>query len=249
MHPQGSPSTPDENENRASLSGWGAVAQTLTTLGRLKRLRRTGWLDRGVPVELAESVADHTFRVALLSWMVAIERRGDSEAAVDPSRVLLIALAHDLPEAIAGDPTPYGRSAVPPSSDPPARRAFLQRRQERDPGLAVEKRRAETLAMESLLAELPVSIAEQLRGAWREYEEQSTPDARLVKQADRLETFLQSREYLAEDPALPMASFALQVADPTTLPDSAMRELRDAIERMTSDMEHPAQGEVPDAIT
>lgn len=249
MHPQGSPSTPGEIGNRASLSVWEAVAQTLTTLGRLKRLRRTGWLDRGVPVEIAESVADHTFRVALLSWMVATERRGESEAAVDPSRVLLIALAHDLPEAIAGDPTPYARSDIPSETDPRGRRAFLQRRQERDPGLSADKRRAETSAMESLLAELPVSVAEQLRGAWREYEEQATPDARLVKQADRLETYLQSREYLADDPELPMASFAVQAADPTTLPDSAMRELRDAIERMTSDMEHPAQGQAPDAIT
>lgn len=213
------------------------MATTLSAIGRLKRLPRTGWLDRGVPPETTESVADHTFRVALLAWMVATDRPFDTVGGlpVDPGRVLLIALAHDLPEAFAGDPTPYPRTDLPPEDDPAARRAFLQRRQERDPALAGRKRRAEQLAMARLLGDLPAPIADQLRDAWREYEEQATPEAQLVKQADRLETYLQSREYLVEDPDLPMASFAQQVADPETLPDERMRTVRDAIERMTSD--------------
>lgn len=214
--------------------GWDAIARTLTAIGRLKHTLRTGWLDRGVPPPETESVADHSYRVALLAWMVAstyptVSADGES---LDAARVLLIALAHDLPEAFAGDPTPYAPDDIPPQSDPVARRAFLQRRQEREPDRSAQKRLAEQAAMVRLLDGLPARLAKQLGDAWQEYEEQATPEARIVKQADKLETFLQSREYLADDTDLPMESFAQQIADPRTLPDREFRHLRDAIERI-----------------
>ena len=210
--------------------GWAALAGMLTAVGGLKRTPRTGWLDRGVSVSTVESVADHAFRVALLAWAVARLPGGDTAAEpIDPDRVLLIALAHDLPEAIAGDPTPYRTEDIPAHDDPGARRAFLDQRQERDAVRSAAKRSAESAAIGHLLAGLPVAIGDALRDAWQEYEEQRTPAARLVKQADRLETYLQSREYLRDDRTLPMRSFALQIADPATLPDERMVALRDAI--------------------
>jgi putative hydrolase of HD superfamily len=212
---------------------WAAMATTLSAIGNLKRTPRTGWLDRGVPPADTESVADHAFRVALLAWVVAMTPGSAEAGTVDPARVLLVALAHDLPEALAGDPTPYAQSDIPDDSDPVARRAFLDRRQERDPARTAAKRDAEARAMAALVARLPAPVAEGLREAWREYEDQVTPEARLVRQADRLETYLQSREYLADDPALPMRSFALQVEDPATLPDARMRALRDAITELS----------------
>ena len=220
---------------------WEAIARTLSAIGNLKRTPRTGWLDRGVSELATESVADHSFRVALLAWMGATTYPPGSqnEVGIDLARVLLIALAHDLPEAFAGDPTPYALEDIPPESDPDARRRFLDQRQERDPVRAADKRRAEQAAMSRLLVGLPVAMAESLGEAWREYEEQATAEARLVKQADRLETYLQSREYLVDDSNLPMESFARQVEDPATLPDDAMRDLRDAIERTT---EMPIEG-------
>lgn len=221
--------------DRSDELDWEAIARTLSAIGQLKRTLRTGWLDRGVPGRETESVADHSFRVALLAWMVATTTPSGShdDRAINPARVLLIALAHDLPEAFAGDPTPYAPEDVPPESDPVARRAFLEQRQQRGAARSADKRAAEEASMARLLNGLPASLAGQLGGAWREYEEQSTPEARLVKQADRLETWLQSREYLADDPDLPMGSFAREVADPETLPNPAMRNLRDAIERMS----------------
>ena len=235
-----------------AIGDWEAMARTLSVIGRLKRLPRTGWLDRGVAPAETESVADHAFRMTMLAWMVATAPRAGDEPAIDPARVLLIALAHDLPEAIAGDPTPYARANIPPEGEPAARREFLQRRQERDPALAADKRLAEQAAMAQLLDGLPAEIAGPLRAAWREYEDQVTPEARLVRQADKLETYLQSREYQTDDPALPMASFGLQVADPATLPDGSMRALRDAITRLTANAEpragrsaHAARMHVP----
>src|SRR5215210_4534539 len=74
---------------------------TLIELQRLKRLERTGWTLRGLAPG-AESVAAHSFGVALAAMMLADEliSRGTS---VDVERVLRMALMHDWAEARVGD--------------------------------------------------------------------------------------------------------------------------------------------------
>ncbi|MEE4271956.1 MAG: HD domain-containing protein [Thermoanaerobaculales bacterium] len=66
-------------------------------VGMLKRTPRTGWqfLAGAEP----ESVADHSFRVALIAFTLA--RTGND--SVDGDRVLRMALVHDLAEARTGD--------------------------------------------------------------------------------------------------------------------------------------------------
>jgi len=74
-----------------------------TTAGRLKGELRRGWvlkLGMGNP----ESVADHTYRTALMA-MVYSDLRG-----LDTGRVLKMALLHDLPEALVGDSVPGERT-------------------------------------------------------------------------------------------------------------------------------------------
>jgi len=68
----------------------------------IKNLARTGWMNRGVPPALAETVAAHTFEVALLTLLItkALAKRGVS---VDIGKALTIAIIHDVPEALAGD--------------------------------------------------------------------------------------------------------------------------------------------------
>lgn len=206
------------------------LARFLHRAGRLKELPRAGWLDRGVPPVEAESVADHLFRTALLAWLAAAGRPD-----LDRDRVLVLALLHDLAEAVAGDPPPYDPADLPPlgrdgSGDPAtaeARRAFLERRQARSPERQAAKRAAEAAAMDSLLADLPPVLADELGALWAELEDGTTPEARFAKQADTLETYLQSREYRAADPTRPVASFAAEVAEVVTEPSLAA--LRDAI--------------------
>ncbi|ASJ00882.1 HD domain-containing protein [Thermococcus gorgonarius] len=64
--------------------------------GNLKRLRRTGWLLRGIPNP--ESIADHSFRTALITLFLGEELRRKG-IALDLERALKIALIHDLGEA------------------------------------------------------------------------------------------------------------------------------------------------------
>lgn len=67
-------------------------------LSRLKEIKRTGWIERGV--EEPESVADHSFNVTALSIILA-DARG-----LDVAEVARMAILHDLPEAVTGDLTP-----------------------------------------------------------------------------------------------------------------------------------------------
>jgi putative hydrolase of HD superfamily len=199
------------------------LTRFLQRIGRLKFTPRTGWLDRGVPTASTESVADHSFRMALLAWLAAL----DSGATLDSDRVLKLALIHDLAEAVTGDPTPYAATAVPTEDGSGARRTFLQQWHVRSPEEAARKRQAEAAAMAGLVTDLSPGPAAELSSLWAEYAAQATPEARFVKQADRLETYLQSREYLEDDPERPMASFTTEVGD--TIVDPGLRQLRDAI--------------------
>lgn len=193
-------------------------------LGALKTVPRTGWLDRGVAPESVESVADHTVAVALLAWTCAIRRNAEG-AVLDPTRVLLLALLHDLAEADTGDQPPYDPGDVPPEDAVEARRAFLDRRHVRDASRTTQKRTAEDEAMRTLVASLPTPANELFADLWAELREGASAEVRFVKQADRLETFLQSLRYQRADPAFPMESFHKEVLE--TIDDPLLAAIRD----------------------
>ena len=133
--------------------GAAGLARFLSRVGALKRTKRTGWLDRGVPAAETESVADHSFRVALLAWLAA-----PGEPALDRDRVLKLALLHDLAEAVTGDEPPYDPATTPHPDDESARIAFLQGRHVRSAEQQAAKRAAEAAAMADLLADLPAVL-------------------------------------------------------------------------------------------
>jgi putative hydrolase of HD superfamily len=193
----------------------------LHRIGNLKTIHRTGWLDRGVPPAVAESVADHSFRTAILAWLAAGED-------LDRDKVLKLALVHDLAESITGDIPPYAAESLP--ADTNARREFLERRHLRPAARTEAKRRAEAAAIADLTADLSPALATEIAALMKELAEGASVEARFVKQADILETYLQSREYLAEDSSRPMASFAAEVAEKIDIPE--LVALRDAIGEM-----------------
>jgi 5'-deoxynucleotidase YfbR-like HD superfamily hydrolase len=181
-------------------------------LADLKRLKRTGWLDRGVPPAEVESVADHSLLTAVISWVVACD-----DTDIDASRVLQLAVIHDLAESISGDPAPYDPADVP-IDDPEALAAFFSVRHPRSLSSSDTKQRAEAAAVEKLISLMPDSAARSFRELWNEYESQETTEARFVKQVDRLEAFLQSRDYVDRYPNLPFDGFRLQALEEITHP-------------------------------
>ncbi|WP_456423650.1 HD domain-containing protein [Thermococcus sp.] len=137
----------------------------LIELGNLKRLPRTGWLLRGVPNP--ESIADHSYRVALITLFLAdeLKKRG---VEVNVERALKIALLHDIGEARITD--------VPKTAQ-----HYL------------DKGKAERRAVMELLLASPMP-GEYFK-LWREYEEETSLEGKLVKFADRLEMLIQAFEY------------------------------------------------------
>lgn len=65
---------------------------------QLKKTRRTGWLKRGI--DNCESIADHMYRMAMIAMIMELPPETNRE------RCIMMALVHDLAEAIVGDITP-----------------------------------------------------------------------------------------------------------------------------------------------
>ncbi len=129
--------------------------------GKLKTIKRTGWKRHKIPGP--ESVADHSFRVAFMSMILA------DRLNVDALKLIKMGLIHDMAESITGDITP-------------------------DCGiLPKEKHVMEKEAFLALFGKLP--DGSELLDLWLEYEEQKSPEARALKNIDKLEMAVQAVEY------------------------------------------------------
>jgi len=142
-----------------------AALQLLFDAHRLKRIPRTGWVMRGVTD--AESVADHSFGVAFISLVLAEV----VDQPLDRAKLMTIALLHDLAEGVIGDlPTP-ATVHFPPGA----------------------KRDAEMRALRELLHDVPG--AEHWHTWWQEFEDGTSVEGRLVRDADRLDMLIQAHAY------------------------------------------------------
>jgi len=198
-----------------------ALRDLFATLLALKETPRTGWVDRGIPEAMAESVAEHSFQTALIAWLAALAH---PERGLDADRVLKLALVHDLAEALIGDLPPYDADDIP--ADPDAREAFFAVRRVRTPEQAAAKRLAEAKATQRLLAMMPKSARAEIGALLHEYEARETPEARFVKEVDALETFLQARAYAEAFPAVPLDGFTDMAQH--AIGDPALVAIRDA---------------------
>ncbi|CAK9819017.1 5'-deoxynucleotidase HDDC2 [Anthophora quadrimaculata] len=100
----------------------------------------------------------------------------DNKENLDKVKIMQMALIHDLAECIVGDITPS--CGIPPD----------------------EKHRLEDEAMEEiskLLGDKGLGILEM----FREYEKQESPEAKYVKDLDRLDLIMQAYEYEKRDDA------------------------------------------------
>lgn len=138
-----------------------------------------------------ESVAEHTWRVCLMAMLLYGRTEG-----IDLARLLKMCLVHDLGEAIGGDVPAPAQVGSPAKAD---------------------RERADLAEM---VAPLPPSLRDEILALWDEYESAASPEARLAKGVDKLETILQhtqgrnpadfdyafnlayGREYTTTDPVL-----------------------------------------------
>jgi putative hydrolase of HD superfamily len=141
------------------------IIQAYFEFNHLKQLYRQGWLQHGIDTKYCESVAEHSFGVALLAlFLVDIY-----SLELNKEKVLRMALIHDLGEVYAGDFTP---------SDGVDKQ---------------EKYQLEKQAIHQILDKLPnCSFWIDL---WEEYEQGESSEAQFVRQVDQLEMVLQASVY------------------------------------------------------
>lgn len=112
-----------------------------------------------------ESTAEHTWRVCLM--VLVFE---GAVPGVDMAKALKMAIVHDLGEAIGGDiPAPQQKAEG-------------------------AKTTAERRDLETLLAPLPEAMKAHILVLWDEYNAAATPEARLIKALDKLETIQQHNQ-------------------------------------------------------
>ena len=145
------------------------ILDFLRAAERLKSTTRTGYTSAGTQ----ESVAEHTWRLCLMAVVLA-----PAFPDVDFAKLVKIYIIHDLGEAIHGDV----------SAPEQARRAAS--------GLATGKSELERRDLLELLAPLPVALRDEIASLWDEYEAAESPEAKLAKGLDKLETIMQHNQGL-----------------------------------------------------
>ncbi|XP_021755285.1 HD domain-containing protein 2 homolog [Chenopodium quinoa] len=116
-----------------------------------------------------ESIADHMYRMALMGLIA-----GDIPG-VNRERCIKMAVVHDIAEAIVGDITPS--DGIPKE----------------------EKSRMEQEALNEMCEVLGGGMrADEIKELWTEYENNSSLEANLVKDFDKVEMILQALEYETE---------------------------------------------------
>lgn len=135
--------------------------------GHLKRTPRSGWQLAGVA--RPESVAEHSYRVGVLAYVIAVQE------GANPDRAAALGLFHDLPETRIGDVPSVGKRYVTTG----------------DPRDVV---RDQVVGLPDALVQHITALISEHEGAKAP---DATLEARCSRDADKLECLLQAREYEA----------------------------------------------------
>lgn len=157
-------------QDDSAAAGLEGKLEFMHIIERLKTQTRTGWVNVKVPGRV-ESIADHMYRMAMLSLL------SEEDEELDIAKCVQLAVVHDLAEALVGDITPHDGIS----------KADKQK---------LEEDAMHTLTQKKLDPNGPAS--KRIRALFEEYEQRSTKEARFVKDLDLVEMALQGSEYEAD---------------------------------------------------
>lgn len=163
-------------------------------LERLKTTKREGW--RRFGIARGESIADHMYRMAMISMLCPPSLRG----RIDRDKCTRMCLVHDMAESLVGDITPVDGVPKPEKS----------------------RREAETMdyltgnllggiwgGVGGKAADKDSVVGQEIRALWQEYEDSETLDSHFVHDIDKVELLLQMVEYEKRgERALDLGEFA-----------------------------------------
>ena len=118
-----------------------------------------------------ENNAMHIFKLSFLVMLVAPYIKQE----VDYTKMLELALVHDIAEGKTGDYTVANQIA--------------------NPELKKEKQKREAIAIKELKSMLPPPLNKKVQALYKEYEEKKTLEAKIVSMLDKLEANLQANQY------------------------------------------------------
>jgi len=145
------------------------ILQFFENIFVLKNLYRQGWIRYyAAKEEETESVADHIFSVAVLSYLFAKEHYPE----LDADKVLKLALFHEFGEVHAGD---IPLSSITTQFD------------------VEEKHRKEKDSVDIVFTQL--KNRQEYVDLWEEFEFQKSEEAKFVQEMDKLEFLLQAFMY------------------------------------------------------
>ena len=166
MNEQSARKINQEESRSAGTTSPEAFIQFLHFAERLKCIERHGWTSTG----RTESVADHSWRLALMALLSARYL----EKEVDLAKLLKIAIVHDLVEIFAGD-IPY----------------FLAPEGSHAQKFKVENEHQAMDKIRSLLGDID---GEEIASLWYEYEDSKSYEAQVVRALNKIEAQLQQNE-------------------------------------------------------
>ena len=144
-------------------------------MGNLKKTERTGWLRRGI--HKPESIADHMYRMGILSWIFGEQfgKYSKEHVDLDKDKMIKMAIVHDIIESVCGDIVP----------------GTISKDSKHDIELkAMIKIRDEYLKKSA--------VGQEMYDLWMEYEGQETVESHIVKDLDKLDMIIQAEEYEME---------------------------------------------------
>lgn len=150
-----------------------------------------------------ESVAEHTWRLCLMAMLLA-----DRVPGVDFARLVKICIVHDLGEAIGGD--------IPAIHQVPGESKAAQERND----------------LLQLLSPLPDRLRDEITALWDEYEAAESPEAKLAKALDKLETIMQHNQ--GQNPPDFDYRFNLEYGKRHTSGDPLIETIRALLDRDTA---------------
>lgn len=130
------------------------------------------WKDYHQPAR-HESTAEHSWRLSLLTLLASYELK-----EFDFAKAVKYAIIHDLVEVYAGDYPAHGLSGKGRTKSEEKYKMELEQK-----------------ALEKLLAELPRTIADDIKQLWLEYENNSNFEAKVVNALDKIDGKFTAIEY------------------------------------------------------
>ena len=166
------------------------LVRFFSEINKLKATRRRGWVAHHI--NPAESAASHSFRLAMMVWVLSGFKNLKSQ------KLIKIALIHDICEVYCFDATPYD-PLLPKDLESQETKEILRRWPKLSSSKKIsrkeDKYQDEYTGLKKITSYLPSALQEEIVGLWQELEHRKTAGGAFIKQADKIENFLQGIEY------------------------------------------------------